>query len=115
VPARSSRLSAEDPFRVLELPPTANDLQVWRRATELRLIAEVDRAGSGVVALICLAEDVLEEPVRRFTSELVDPFVAGDHSFHEPATLFSGKFTANGTNYSKRVLVPALDQSERLS
>jgi hypothetical protein len=41
--------------------------------------------------------------------------VAGDHSFYEPAVLFSGKFTLNGTTYVKRVLVPAVDPSQRSS
>ena len=41
--------------------------------------------------------------------------VAGDHSFYEPAVLFSGKFTVNGTTYTKRVLVPAVDPSQRSS
>jgi hypothetical protein len=40
---------------------------------------------------------------------------AGDHSFYEPAFLFSGKFTVNGTAYVKRVLVPAIDPSQRSS
>jgi hypothetical protein len=34
--------------------------------------------------------------------------VAGDHSFYEPAFLFSGTFTNNGVTYEKRVLVPAV-------
>jgi len=29
--------------------------------------------------------------------------------------LFSGKFTVNGTTYTKRVLVPAVDPSQRSS
>jgi hypothetical protein len=33
---------------------------------------------------------------------------AGDHSFYEPAFLFSGTFTNNGVTYEKRVLVPAV-------
>jgi hypothetical protein len=41
--------------------------------------------------------------------------VAGDHSFYEPAILFSGKFTVNGITYTKRVLVPAVDPSQRSS
>jgi hypothetical protein len=41
--------------------------------------------------------------------------VAGDHSFYEPAILFSGSFTVSGTTYVKRVLVPAVDPSERTS
>ena len=41
--------------------------------------------------------------------------VAGDHSFYEPAILFSGSFTVSGTTYVKRVLVPAVDPSQRSS
>jgi hypothetical protein len=49
-------------------------------------------------------------------AELVYALVyAGDHSFYEPAVLFSGKFTVNGTAYVKRVLVPAIDPSQRSS
>ena len=33
---------------------------------------------------------------------------AGDHSYYEPAFLFSGLFTDSGTTYVKRVLVPAV-------
>jgi hypothetical protein len=41
--------------------------------------------------------------------------VAGDHSFYEPSFLFSGTFTVNGTTYVKRVLVPAVDPTQRSS
>jgi hypothetical protein len=34
--------------------------------------------------------------------------IGGDHSFYEPAFLFSGTFTNNGVTYVKRVLVPAV-------
>jgi len=47
--------------------------------------------------------------VRLTTVELVYALaVAGDHSFYEPAFLFSGTFTNNGVTYEKRVLVPAV-------
>jgi hypothetical protein len=47
--------------------------------------------------------------VRLTTVELVYALaVAGDHSFYEPAFLFSGTFTRNGVTYVKRVLVPAV-------
>ena len=39
--------------------------------------------------------------------------VAGDHSFYEPSILFSGTFTVNGTQYVKRVMVPAVDPNYR--
>jgi hypothetical protein len=38
---------------------------------------------------------------------------AGDHSFYEPAFLFSGTFQLNGTTMTKQVLVPAVDPSQR--
>jgi hypothetical protein len=38
---------------------------------------------------------------------------AGDHSFYEPAYLFSGTFEMNGSTYVMRVLVPAIDPSQR--
>jgi hypothetical protein len=41
--------------------------------------------------------------------------VAGDHSFYEPAVLFTGKYTVNGTSYAKHVLVPAVDPTQRSS
>ena len=47
-------------------------------------------------------------------AELVYVFVpAGDHSFYEPAYLFSGTFQSGGTTYEKRVLVAAVDPSQR--
>lgn len=47
--------------------------------------------------------------VRLTTVELVYALAyAGDHSFYEPAYLFSGTFTHNGTTYLERVLVPAI-------
>ena len=56
-------------------------------------------------------------PTVRFnTVELVYALaVAGDYSFYEPAFLFSGSFTHNGVTYVKRVLVPAVDPSQRSS
>jgi hypothetical protein len=50
------------------------------------------------------------------TAELVYTLVvAGDHSFYEPAILFSGTFTVNGKTNDKRILVPAIDPSQRSS
>ncbi|MGH7764578.1 MAG: hypothetical protein ACREOM_09210 [Candidatus Dormibacteraceae bacterium] len=37
---------------------------------------------------------------------------AGDHSFYEPAFLFSGTFQVKGVTYEKRVLVPAVDPTK---
>ena len=47
--------------------------------------------------------------VKLTSAELVYTLAwAGDHSFYEPAFLFSGTFTYNGTTYVKRLLVPAV-------
>jgi hypothetical protein len=50
-------------------------------------------------------------PVVRLTkAELVYTLVtAGDHSFYEPAFLFSGTFTDHGVTHLKRLLIPAVD------
>ncbi len=39
---------------------------------------------------------------------------AGDHSFYEPVFIFSGTFQLNGATYTKHVLVPAVDPSQRV-
>jgi len=47
-------------------------------------------------------------------AELVYVLVpAGNHSFYEPAFMFSGKLQVNGQTYVKRILVPAIDPSQR--
>jgi len=38
---------------------------------------------------------------------------AGDHSFYEPAFLFSGTFQSGGVTYEKRVVVPAVAPAQR--
>ena len=38
---------------------------------------------------------------------------AGDHSFFEPAYLYTGTFQMNGVTYTKHVLEPAVQQSQR--
>lgn len=54
--------------------------------------------------------------VRLTSAELVYALAwAGDHSFYEPAFLFSGTFTYNATTYVKRILVPAVVPSQRTS
>ena len=49
-------------------------------------------------------------PVVRITkAELVYTLVwGGDHSYYEPAYLFSGTFSNNGVPSVKRVLIPAV-------
>jgi hypothetical protein len=60
------------------------------------------------------ANPVAPVAVQLTSAELVYVLVpAGDHSFYEPAFLFSGSFKVNGVQYEKRVLVPAVDPSQR--
>ena len=52
--------------------------------------------------------------VKLTQAELVYVLVpAGDHSFYEPAFLFSGSFQLDGKTVVKRVLVPAIDPTLR--
>jgi hypothetical protein len=70
-----------------------------------------DQAVRAAVASKSAASASLAVPptVRLTKVELVYALaVAGDHSFYEPAFLFSGTFTNNGVTYEKRVLVPAV-------
>lgn len=47
-------------------------------------------------------------------AELVYVLVpAGDHSFYEPAFLFTGQYQQNGQTLTRSVLVPAVDPSQR--
>jgi hypothetical protein len=49
-------------------------------------------------------------------AELVYVLVpAGNHSFYEPAYLFSGTVKTGGTTTVQHVLVPAVDPSQRTS
>jgi hypothetical protein len=60
------------------------------------------------------ANPVAPVAVQLTSAELVYVLApAGDHSFYEPAFLFSGSFRVNGVQYEKRVLVPAVDPSQR--
>jgi hypothetical protein len=71
----------------------------------------VDQAARSAVASKPASADSIEPtPTVSLTNvELVYALVyAGDHSFYEPAYLFSGTFTHNGATYEKRVMVPAI-------
>ena len=53
-------------------------------------------------------------PVNLSQAEVVYVLVpAGDHSFYEPAILFTGTVTQNGQTQTRHVLVPAVDPSQR--
>jgi hypothetical protein len=72
------------------------------------------RAALGSSAPSTAAPATTAPAVQLTQAELVYVLVpAGDHSFYEPAFLFSGTFTLNGQTHTKRVLVPAVDPSQR--
>jgi hypothetical protein len=84
-------------------------------ATSGYRIISADQAVRSALASSPSGTDVITPvPTVRLTSaQLVYVLVwAGDHSFYEPAFLFSGTFNHNGTTYVKRVLVPAVDPSQ---
>ena len=76
-------------------------------------IISADQAVRSALASSAPSSAGASYPTVKLTSaELVYTLVwAGDHSFYEPAFLFSGTFTYQGTNYVKRVLVPAVAPS----
>ncbi len=89
-------------------------LPVNLESADYRIIS-VDRAARSAVASSSSGNgSATPMPTVRLTSaELVYELAwAGDHSFYEPAFLFSGTFTYNGSQYVKRVLVPAVDPSQ---
>ena len=73
-------------------------------------IISADQAVRSALASSAPSSAGASYPTVKLTSaELVYTLVwAGDHSFYEPAFLFSGTFTYQGTTYVKRVLVPAV-------
>jgi hypothetical protein len=80
-------------------------------------IISVDQAVRSALASGPSGSVSIPPPTVKLTSaELVYTLVwAGDHSFYEPAYLFSGTFDYNGTTYTKRVLVPAVEPAYRSS
>jgi hypothetical protein len=89
----------------LELESATYPIISGAEAVRSALASSPAPAGSATVPAVTLTD-----------AELVYALVvAGDHSFYEPAVLFSGKFTLNSTTYVKRVLVPAVDPSQRSS
>jgi hypothetical protein len=81
-----------------------------------RIISAGQAVQSALASSPSGVDRITPTPTVRLTSaELVYALVwAGDHSFYEPAYLFSGTFSYNGTTYVKRVLVPAVDPSQLL-
>jgi hypothetical protein len=76
-------------------------------------IISSDQAVRAALASSATATSTSPIPAVRLTkAELVYKLVwAGDHSFYEPAFLFSGTFTDHGVVKVKRILVPAVGPS----
>lgn len=77
-------------------------------------LASVDypiiNADQAVRSALASSDSSSTRAIKLTSAELVYALVvAGDHSFYEPAYLFSGTFTDQGITYVKRVLVPAVD------
>jgi hypothetical protein len=92
----------------------AGPMPVDLTASTYRIISADQAVHSALVSPPAETATLTPPPTVRLTSaQLVYVLVgAGDHSFYEPAFLFSGTFTNNGTTYVKRVLVPAVDPSQ---
>jgi hypothetical protein len=92
----------------------AGPLPIDVTASTYRIISADQAVRSALVSSPSGTDAITPVPTVRLTSaQLVYVLVgAGDHSFYEPAFLFSGTFTNNGTTYVKRVLVPAVDPSQ---
>ncbi|HKW70813.1 MAG TPA: hypothetical protein VJP81_09545 [Candidatus Dormibacteraeota bacterium] len=79
-----------------------------------RIIAPSDAIQSAIASGASSSSATPAPAVKLTKAELVYVLVpAGDHSFYEPAYLFSGTLQMNGTTLTKRVLVPAVDPSQR--
>ena len=96
----------------------AGPLPVDLTASTYRIISADQAVRSALTSPPSGTDSITPVPTVRLTSaELVYALAwAGeDHSFYEPAFLFSGTFTNNGATYVKRVLVPAVDPSQLAS
>ena len=100
-------LNGNQPHDVVGLLPISLDTAEYRivsalRAEQLAVASSpAPQAAAPVVVQLTQAE---------LAYELVP---SGDHSFYEPVFLFSGTFQVSGVTYIKRVIVPAVDPSQR--
>lgn len=103
-------LSGNRPVLASGLLPMSLDIADYKIVSADDAVrAAVASSGGGAAAAATPAPTV-----QLTQAELVYVLVpAGDHSFYEPAFLFSGTFKANGQTLTKRVLVPAVDPSQR--
>jgi hypothetical protein len=88
-------------------------LQLAMEQADYPVVSE-DQAVRAALATSAPAGTAGAPAVKLSTGELVYTLVvAGDHSFYVPEFLFSGTFVVSGTTYVKRIVVPALDPSQR--
>jgi hypothetical protein len=100
-------LSAGRPVLASGVLPMSLDMADYKIVSA----ADAIRAATGTPGQ---SADAAVPTVQLKQAELVYVLVpAGDHSFYEPAFLFSGSFQVKGQTYVKRVLVPAVDPSQR--
>jgi hypothetical protein len=105
-------LSSNRPVVVSGMLPTTLEIANYNAIT----VGEAVRSVTSFTAPPAQASASASPPptVQLNQLELVYVLVpAGDHSFFEPAFMFSGKFQAGGQSYTKRVLVAAVDPSQR--
>jgi hypothetical protein len=103
-------LSANRPVVASGLLPATLDQAGYKIVTADEAIRSALASGGTAPA----ASGAAVPSVQLNQAELVYVLVpAGDHSFYEPAFLFSGQYQLHGQTLTKRVLVPAVDPSQR--
>ena len=101
-------LSNNRPVLVSGLLPVGLDVAPYR------IVSAADAIQSAIASSSQGGAATPAPAVKLTQAELVYLLVpAGDHSFYEPAFLFSGTFQLDGKTVVKRVLVPAVDPSQR--
>ena len=89
-------------------------LPVGLDVADYRIVTPTEAIQSAIASSGSSASATPAPTVKLTQAELVYVLVpAGDHSFYEPAYLFSGAFQLNGATLTKRVLVPAVDPAQR--
>ena len=109
-------ISGNRPVLVMGLLPVSLDVADYKIVSADDAIRAAVASSSGSVAApaSASASPTAAPTVQLTQAEIVYVLVpAGDHSFYEPAFLFSGTFQVNGQTLTKRVLVPAVAPSQR--
>ena len=100
-------ISANRPVLCLGLLPVSLDVADYK-------IISAAEAVQAALASAGPAAATAAPAIKLTKAELVYALApAGDHSFYEPAILFTGSFQLNGSTLTRRVLVPAVDPSQR--